>query len=290
MERFLYVNNKSFFDKQGIITLDIETPIPDKSCILFIGSHINSRDISKFIQGYLERIEKKPYTYILICGQTDAALNRNIKIPINVKYIYSMNINYVHPIIKFLPMGCDFRSISSFKKASIENDKRPILCYCNFSLNTHADRKIIYNILKPKKFITFEHMQNFLNYSISRDKFFERLGTSKFTVCPRGNALDTFRFYDTVYSGSIPIVVKESFHSLPIFQDIPVLFLDKITDFQNITSEYLEKKYIELSRKKSKFYRGFDFNSFIEDIQSMFIKENEVSAYLKANSEIKIQS
>lgn len=282
MERFLFIHNKSFFDQHNIISVDIETPIPDKSCILFIGSHTKSINKLDYIKMYLENIKTKPFVYIIIIGKTDGIFNNDIKIPSNVKYIYSMNINYVHPVIKFLPMGCDFRSISSFNKASIENDKRPILCYCNFSLNTHVDRKVIYNILKPKKFITFENMQTFLNYSISRDKFFERLGTSKFTVCPRGNALDTFRFYDTIYSGSIPIVVKKSFNNLPMFQDIPVLFLDKISDFQNLTSEYLEKMYIELSRKKSKYYRGLDFNSFIEDIKSILIKENEVSAYLEA--------
>ena len=90
--------------------------------------------------------------------------------------------------------------------------KKKNLCYCNFSLDTHSCRKQIYNSIKNKDFLTIENMGTFLNYSISRDNFFKQLNTSKFTICPKGNAYDTFRFYDCLYCDSIPIVVKLPFH------------------------------------------------------------------------------
>jgi len=282
MERFLLIDNKPFFDNHNIITVENVNNIPNKSCIIFIGSHTKSLDNLNYVQLYLTHIKNKPFIYIIIVGKTDGILNSNIKIPNNVKYIYSMNINYTHPVIKFLPMGSDFRSISSFNKASIENNNRPILCYCNFSLNTHPDRKKIYNILQSKSFITFKHMQNFLNYSISRDEFFEDLGKAKFNICPRGNALDTFRFYDTIYSGCIPIVIKEVFHSLPMFKDIPILFLNNISDYEILTSDYLEEQYIELSKNKTTYYKGLDFKDFIDNIQLQLIKELESTSCLEA--------
>jgi hypothetical protein len=111
-----------------------------------------------------------------------------------------------------------------------------------------------------------ENMRTFLNYSISRDQFFERLGNAKFTICPRGNALDTFRFYDAIYSGSIPIVVKERFHELELFKDIPILFLEKIEDFNTLTEEFLEKKYLEIAPYIKPYYKQMDFNEFIRQV------------------------
>ena len=108
----------------------------------------------------------------------------------------------------------------------------------------------------------------FLKYSISRDTFFERLGNSKFTICPRGNAPDTFRLYDSIYAGSIPIVVKEHFHDLKIFENIPILFLNNESDFKDLTSDFLNKKYIELRSKLKNYYKSLDFNIIIREMKA----------------------
>lgn len=271
MDRFLLINNKDFFDKHNIYTINNEKDIPNISSILFIGSHTHSIDRLDHIKKYFNIIQNKPYNYIIIIGKGDGTLQIN-NIPENIKYIYATNTDYDHTIIKFLPMGCDFRSINSFNKAYINNN-RNILCYCNFSTNTHPIRTHIYNNIKNKDFIMFENMGTFLNYSISRDTFFERLGTSKYTICPRGNGIDTFRFYDAIYSGSIPIVVKEHFHNLKIFEDIPILFLEKEEDYKDLTKDFLEEKYVELSKKiKSNIennYENFDFSNFINNIKKL---------------------
>ena len=68
-----------------------------------------------------------------------------------------------------------------------------------------------YNIIKTKDFITFEHMGKFLSYTLSYKDYMERLSQSKFVICPPGKGKDTFRFYDTIYSGAIPIVIREKF-------------------------------------------------------------------------------
>ena len=266
MERILLINNKSFFDKHNIKTINNPMDIPNNNSILFIGSHTSSIDHLDHIKKYFEIINKKPYTYIIIVGKGDGTLYLD-RIPRNIKYIFATNTNYYHPIIKFLPMGSDFRSINSFNKANINNKERNILCYCNFSLDTHKSRTNIFNYIKNKRFITFESMGTFLKYSISRDTFFERLGNSKFTICPRGNAPDTFRLYDTIYAGSIPIVVKEQFHNLKLFDNIPILFLNNELEFKDLTEEFLEKKYIELMPKVKNYYDSLDFNTMIKDIK-----------------------
>lgn len=160
MERILLLNNKSFFDKHHIRTITSPLDIPMENAILFIGSHTSSLDRLDHIKQYFETISKKPYTYVIIVGKGDGILYLD-RIPKNIKYIFATNTNYYHPIIKFLPMGSDFRSISSFKKGDINNKERPILCYCNFSLDTHKSRSTIFNSIKNKRFITFENMGTF---------------------------------------------------------------------------------------------------------------------------------
>ena len=272
MYRILLINNKHFFDKKGIITIKNKNDIPNKNAILFIGYHNKSMDNPNIIENYFDEIKKKPYNYSIIVGKGDGMLNKNLKIPKNIRFIYSNNIDYKHNIIKFLPMGSDFRSVNSFIKADVSNKERDILCYCNFSLNTHSDRKIIYNHLKNKNWLLIENMGTFLNYEITRDTFFERLGKSKFVICPRGNALDTFRFYDAIYAGAIPIVVKMPFHNEKIFFNVPILFLNSIDDFSNLTEEFLNEKYIELSKKIKTHYIGLNFNSLINAIHNSIKK------------------
>ena len=167
-----------------------------------------------------------------------------------------------------MPMGSDFRSIKSFSKLNINNNNRNILCYSNFSLNTHPKRKLVYTLIKDKKFIKFDHMGEFKKYSISRDQFYTNLSNSKFVICPRGNALDTFRFYDTIYAGAIPIVVKQYFHESYFFEDVPILFLDNEEDFEKLSDIYLENKYKELSNKRKSYYENLDMNVFVNKISS----------------------
>ena len=104
MKNFLLINNKNFFDNKKIITINKNDDIPNKNSILFIGSHTRSIDNPEHILKYFEEISLKPYKYIIIVGKGDGCLNPNIKIPKNIIYIYSSNINYLHDKIKFIPM------------------------------------------------------------------------------------------------------------------------------------------------------------------------------------------
>jgi hypothetical protein len=268
MQRFLLIENKNFFDKNNIVTVNGINDIPDRNAILFIGSHIRGNYNLNEITKWLSYINKKPYTYVIIAGKSDGILKNTISIPKNIIRIYANNTNYNHEKIKFLPMGSDWRSIASFSKGHIQHTDRPILCYCNFSLNTHSDRKDIFNMLKNKAFIMKENMGMFLKYSISRDAFFDRLGHSKFTICPKGNALDTFRFYDAIYSGSIPIVIMQHFHSY--FQDVPVLYLKSKEDFSKLTEKFLLEQYEILSKKLKCEYECLDLQKFIDKINTEF--------------------
>jgi hypothetical protein len=272
MENILLTHNESIFNNYGFVSLPIrneEENIPNYSCVLFIGSHDKGCDhIEQDFQYTLTNIGKKrEQTFVILLGKTDDTLPVSLSIPINVVRIYANNIIYNHPKVRFFPMGRDRRSILEF---SIKPDgKKDILCYCNFSTNTHPSRQKIYESLKNKTFIEFEHMGNFLAYEdthhLSRENFFQKLCRSKFTICPRGNAIDTFRFYDSLYCDCIPIVVKTHFHKH--FEHLPILFIDNDAQFQDLTKEYLEQKYEILIKRKKKYFHELDMKYWLDMVK-----------------------
>jgi hypothetical protein len=79
------------------------------------------------------------------------------------------------------------------------------------------------------------------------DKFYQNISISKFTICPRGCGIDTYRLWESLYLGSIPIIQRYDGHKE--FEDLPILFLDSIDEYKNLTSEYLETVYIEMLNK-----------------------------------------
>lgn len=272
MEDILLLFNESFFSNQGIVSVSCEDDIPDRDSILFIGSHRHTFNL-KHLTKYLKVIESRPFTYSIICGKTDSRLNKNIDIPKNVKRIYCNNVDYTHDVIKFFPMGRDFRARSSFHKNG-KPRKRDILVYGNFSVNTSWIRKAIYLFTKDNPMYTLENIGSRgtrgekRSWFMSNDQFFNRLRSSKFVMCPRGTAPDSFRFYDTLYCGAIPIVIKDSMYDQFDHSELPILFLDHQKDFQKITKNFLNEQYNILSKKIKPYYKTLDFNHWIEKIKS----------------------
>jgi hypothetical protein len=79
------------------------------------------------------------------------------------------------------------------------------------------------------------------------DHFYKMIASSKFSICPRGVGIDTYRLWDCVVLGCIPIVEKYESHEQ--FKDLPILFIDKISDLEHINREFLEEKYREFQQR-----------------------------------------
>lgn len=75
---------------------------------------------------------------------------------------------------------------------------------------------------------------------------------SKFVASPRGHGLDCHRTWEALLMGSYPIVKTSPLDS--IYKDLPVVI---VNDWAEVTEEFLQKKYDELSSKSwniSKIY------------------------------------
>ena len=161
MERILLKKNDNFFIKNNISIINCISDIPEKSCIIFVKK--------KIIYELFPAIKQKKYVYILILEKKDTLFDyKKCTIPNNIIKIYT-NTYIDHPIIKYIPMGGEY----NYKEPVTNlNTERDILCYCNFTLSTHNDRRKIYRRIKNKKFIKFEGMsEKFPVYSISKHIF-----------------------------------------------------------------------------------------------------------------------
>lgn len=184
---------------------------------------------------------------------------------------FTHNVDRYHPKLHVMPIGIvnsDFCSES--KKDIIEkvkNEMRNIHCekkllYLNFSIDSYPlERQCIYDFFKTKAFCTIAQGKSF-------EEYYRDLMVHKFTLSPRGNGLDCFRTWEALLMGSYPIVKTSTLD--PLFQNLPVVI---VNDWFEITPEFLEQKYEELSNKKymwEKLYLPYWLNE-IREIQKPYV-------------------
>ena len=86
-------------------------------------------------------------------------------------------------------------------------------------------------------------------YAVGKDKskskkdYYEQLAEAKFVLCPSGMGYDTYRHWEVLLMGAIPV-----FESSPgwdrTFYKLPVVI---VKDFNDVTPELLEEKYIQFT-------------------------------------------
>ena len=128
----------------------------------------------------------------------------------------------------------------------------------NLSINTNTDRKRRGNWGGGNQEVRRETiMQNLAANSFKTTtnghRFFDDITRSKFVFSPEGNGIDTHRTYEALIFKAIPICehndkIKEKYKGLPVIYT---------KDYKEFTSEYLEKKYLEMKDTVYDFSRLF---------------------------------
>ena len=97
---------------------------------------------------------------------------------------------------------------------------------------------------------------NFRNFSEFKRtttglEYYDTILNSKFVVSPFGLGKDCYRHHESLFFGSVPIMMRSGIDG--IFNDLPIYFIDDYTrDITNV--EQLEKKYTEIM-KSGKSYK-----------------------------------
>ena len=205
--------------------------------------------------------------FIVVTHNSDINIDSVLNVPKNVIKWYSQNINIYDPILESIPIGLEnSRWFPHFRKKEkiidILNTKKVHrnLVYMNHNINTNPMRKIPYDILKDKSFVTTKMRMNGQYY----DEYINQIYNHKFVVCPEGNGIDTHRTWETLYLKSIPIEISNFNNSY--YRDLPICF---VNSWEEITEDFLNKEYERIINTKwnlDKLKMSYWKNKILENV------------------------
>ena len=154
---------------------------------------------------------------------------------------YAQNCEFSHSKLKALPIGLQNLQWGADKLRQLVNAGRKIiktdLLYVNFSIQTHPSRVDAMSVAKKLRYATIESSTNYEDYLKS-------LARHKFCACPRGNGIDTHRFWEAQYLDCIPIILSHDWTAS--FSDMPILILESWAELERLD---LSAIYIKISNK-----------------------------------------
>jgi len=223
----------------------------NESKIIFTYTH--------FIPYFINFISNKIYNpYILITHNSDDEIDISYLSLLNSSNLvlwFCQNSRFNHDKIRSLPIGLQNMQWNPDTSSLIHKCSRTIIksknIYVNFNENTHSSRKLALNIAKSLPSCTIES-------NISFNIYINNLSKHKFSICPRGNGIDTHRFWECQYLNVIPIIVKEDWTQS--YSNFPCLLIDEWTDLLDLN---LNDEYIKINS------RHFDNILKISDLQTL---------------------
>jgi len=179
------------------------------------GNELNSKDVkitftrSDDFEESLTGIANSNIPTLLVVGNGDRDLLSVPKVlPSNLIKMYVQN-SFVSDgeRIFTLPIGIENLShgrngLPKLLRSSLSfEDRRNQILIGPFG-NSHSDRSKFSDIPENESFYKILNRMSPKEYSRASSEF-------KFVACPRGNGVDTHRFWETLYRGSIPIVIND---------------------------------------------------------------------------------
>lgn len=204
--------------------------------------------------------------FILISHNSDDGIKSDdldlLNHPFLIKW-FAQNCEFSHEKLSALPIGITNRQWGKEKyslivEASRDYQKKQML-YANFSIDTHASRQILLNIISSMKNVTKSHKLTYENY-------LKELAQHKFCLCPRGNGIDTHRFWESQCLNTIPVIIKSDWTQA--YSGLPILVLNSWEElpFINFSLEYLKisSTYFDRSRVHILKYINNIKNSYLD--------------------------
>jgi hypothetical protein len=158
------------------------------------------------------------------------------------------------------PIGMCFKYVS-YQNLETQLGHHENLVFCGIRESTdNLRRKKVLNRSAIVRILSSNGIENTI---LPSSEYFTSLPSYKFVISPEGNGVDCHRHYEALMAGCIP-VVEDSIHVREVYGNCPILYT---TDYSEITTEYLEKKYDEMIDNTYDFSKLF-VSSYSPDIQT----------------------
>jgi hypothetical protein len=272
-EHVYLLENPAFFRRAGWDVL-ANRSAPNADGVLFVGFRdvgLETRAPSLHaLLNIFEQLGRSPREFVVVLGkhyfEVDDAFARGL--PANVRAVFSCNVNSADTRMRYFPLGRDFRARAEALKLA-PTRARDILCYANFSVDTHPVRIALRDRLARLPHVTTEHMGKFLHYPMTRAAFLERLQRAKFALCPRGAGIETFRMWDCLYLGVVPVVIDEAVF-LRQLRALPILMLRSWDEFHALSTDELERIWAEMLERSYDF-AALELSTHFLEVYSAFV-------------------
>jgi hypothetical protein len=183
-----------------------------------------SDDLERFLEEYSGSINAR----ILILGNGDRDFEYldESQLPSSVKKVFAQNLHNEGERSSLLPIGIENLRLGTnglkkyFKHEYVDETKQNKILVGPFSM-THPDR----DFYKTEAFESSSRV-TVLRGRISPQEFAVISSKYRFVAAPRGNGVDTHRFWEALYRGSYPIVNRNSWSSLVKNLNIPLIEID----------------------------------------------------------------
>ena len=223
------------------------------------GSIIFVRDVPLFFKKMNPQIQH-PYIMVTHGESLDKMCEKCNKYLEEEKLIAWFGIHpskkVVHPKYHPLPIGVlqqpanykDRVKLNSFF-ARLRTVEKKYLVYSNFAAQEDKpERKKVKSLFNHQSYCKRGQRQPFHDYM-------KEMAQCKFTLSPKGIAIDCYRTWESLLVGSIPIV--RTCQLDPIYEGLPVLI---VQNWEDINEQFLNEKYKEIMSKKydpSKLYMEY---------------------------------
>jgi hypothetical protein len=167
----------------------------------------------------------------------------------NILHWFCQNMLIHEANVTPIPLGFENSciNISMNKKAFVneiskkKNDKEFKLLICYNPITNIKERIPPYKLFINKAWATI--MSGFNHQSLMRE-YFDAMSKHQFVLCPEGMGIDTLRIWESLYTGSIPVIKENSF--VNYFKNrLPIIAVEEWGD---ISIEMLIDKYNEMCK------------------------------------------
>jgi hypothetical protein len=164
----------------------------------------NSGDVEKFFSRYADKINAR----VLIFGNNDVDfVDFNYVLPKSVERVFLQNSTVENPKFTTIPIGIESLKYATNGLPNLVSEKYSYRTKMHRLLvgpfgNTHEERLSLLSL--PRKF----ELVDFIDHRLPPKHYADLSSNYAFIACPRGNGLDTHRFWETLYRGSIPVVIR----------------------------------------------------------------------------------
>lgn len=219
--------------------------------------------------------DKKLKNITLITHQADLSITKSLYRlkPKCISKWYGINIEHKDKNLIPIPLGIantkneknlvyedfyNFNNVNALKKEKI---------YCSFNINTNYFHRVkILKIINNNDFVK--------GFDLDLEDYIKNLHTYKFTLCPWGNGLDSHRFWESLYSNSIPITKNHAYYQS--FKEINKLLID---DYSSINLLNRDRLNLDMNYEVltiSWWIKLMKKNEIQQDNEYVYFHENEL--------------